>query len=332
MKYWKRSTCFLIALGLTLGSMSGCKKGEKETEAYQNEQVIVKEQTPKFQKEDIISLVVEKENKVEYSLKYDMDENKMQFDYWDMEEPYQSYVVVDTEKMYEMYGTFAGIDWANAEKATSAKDTGIENSKTKICVEYVPTEENDPADHMMLYPNLEASKRIRFTVLVGNKNEDGKYYCAIEEQKDNVLLIDDYKIESVINRNPYDLILKIPYLVSINTVSCVEVEYMGKKLKMQNTDNVQCINDKKVEAKEYNQLYSQLLQPGVVEEVKETEKLDGEEIVSLTYVRNKKDLLDYHVSIYETKDGKEYITVNDLTFFYVDPEEVKQMLEVLSNY
>lgn len=339
MRMWKKNkmgiTAVLLVIGVLLpvAVLAGCsKKAEKsgvDSQGGISENVettekvpLVSESIPKFSEDDVKGLKVEKDGKVLYSLDYEPKEDREPYLFWDIKVPYDSYVIVDTEAVYGMFKTFADIDWEKAEiesdggNTMGEVDTGISTSSTKITIEY-------GADTLK-----------EAVVIVGNESKDNKYYCAMENSRNKIFSVETFKIDSILNRTPYDLILKIPYLVDIRTVDKVDISLYGKKkVKLTQSKDAYKINKKKVTKEQYQELYQSILQPTITGEIpgEERSSLDGEELLALYFHRNLEGAEDYDVKIYAYDGVKDYVSVNGNTFFFVEKDEVDQILEQISN-
>ena len=284
---------------------------------------LAKDALPSFTEDEVKFVKVEREGKVCYTVGFEPKEDRDPYLFWDMKVPYESYVIVDTEAMFGMFKTFAGIDWEKAEVVSDNTknegkdnvDTGLDENASKITLDYGKE-------------NL-----TEVVVLVGNETKDGKYYCALESNPEKVFLIETFQIDSVLNRKPYDLILKIPYLVDIRTVKKVELEAGKKKVTMSRKDGTYKINGKKVAEDEYGELYQAILQPTITGEIEEEERasLDGEELLTLYFHRNLDGAKDYDVKIFAYDGVKDYVSVNGNTFFFVEKDEVDQILTKINN-
>lgn len=332
MKMWKKNVFdvamlfLMVVVMIPVFVLGGCRKQNanegmgqnpskenlSETAAVETTaaEPLAKDALPSFTEEEVKSVKVERDGKVYYTIDYEPREDREPYLYWDMKVPYDSYVIVDTEAMFGMFQTFAGIDWEKADVAKNDADTGLDGNVSKITLNY----------------GTESLTEV--VVLVGNETKDGKYYCALESNLEKVFLIETFKIDSVLNRKPYDLILKIPYLVDIRTVKKVKVVAGKTKVTMSCKDGAYKINGEKVQIKAYKDLYQALLQPTITGEIPEgeKEKLSGDEVLSIVFERNQKGLEKYDVKIYSCDDEKDYVFVNGKTLFYVEKAEVDQII------
>lgn len=329
-KNWFKILQLMVFCSLLILSC-GCKKESSKPETgVKTEQKKEQEQTtqapkqvslPEFTAEQIWKFQVNVEGETKYCLNYFPREDRESFLYWDMEQPYSSTATVDTEEMYKVFQTIAGIDWTKAEKAQKAEDTGLASSKTSISIEYVKEEKIENS----------TEPRNRATLLIGRDNGKNKYYCAFEGAEDKVFLVDTYLLDAALNEKPYNMILKIPYILDIRTVKEVDISLKNKLLHMEQKKGTYRINGKKVEKEEYQDFYSKLLQPGITGEYT-GEEPGAEAELSITYRRTSSGFENYTVTIYPYDDQNEIIKVNGKTFFLVSKEEVTALKKSLLAY
>lgn len=293
------------------------QKSEQEQAAAEPEQVTM----PNFTAEQIAKFEVRTDGETKYSLAYFPREDRQNFLYWDMSVPYDSTAIVDTEAMYKVFQTIAGIKWKQAEQVKKSEDTGIADAKKSITVAYVKEDKVENSTK----PGEKA------TLFVGNDNGDGKYYCAFEGAEDKVFLVDSYLLDAALNQTPYNLILKIPYLVDIRTVKSVTVEMDGKTVQLDQKEDTYRINGKKADKEDYQKIYSQLLLSGITKEYT-GEEPDGEQELAITYTRTKKEFEDYKVVFYAYDDKNDAVQVNGKTYFLVGKEDVATIKQSLLDH
>ena len=109
-----------------------------------------------------------------FAVSYEPRAYKDSFNYWDISVPYESTVSVDTEKMYELFNTAAGITLQKAEpdKNKEQVKAAIKNSKTRIRIAYdaaqTENEKGSPQPDRII------------TLLIGQQDENGNYYVGLE--------------------------------------------------------------------------------------------------------------------------------------------------------
>ena len=79
-----------------------------------------------------------------FQIKQEPADYKMDFDYWEITNPYDETATVNTENMYEMFGVLAAFDLSNGVDAANT-DTGLDNTKTYFTVDFVNTVNDDTA-------------------------------------------------------------------------------------------------------------------------------------------------------------------------------------------
>lgn len=287
-------------------------------EAAQPEQIT----DPQFTARQICMFQVNRAGTTRYSLTYSPRTDRQSFLYWDMTVPYDSVAIVDTEKMSKLYQTLSSIKWGKLKTVKADEDTGgtgIESSDTFISISYVNEEQVSEENAQ---PDKEA------TLIVGKDNGKGQYFCAWEGAEDTVFLVDTYLIDAALNQEPYDMILKMPYVIDIKTVKEVKIGAGDKSVHMTQKENTYEINGKKVEEEEYKSLYSELLQLEITGECN-LDSLDGEKVMTIHYIRTSSEYEEYEATIYKVNDAKYAVQVNGKTFFFVSQESVDKIVETV---
>lgn len=319
------------------GEALDTETGDTQTQAVEGKDVasvnpeevargLEREENPDFEKEAVRGISVTVEGELRYQLNYTPRNDRDSFLYWDMPSPYGSTVIVDTEAMYELYGVMADLDLTGEEGDNTKRP---EDFDTYITVNYYAGGE---AGEQPPKPNR------TLTLFVGESLE-GKYHCVLKGREDAVLLLDEQSVNSILNQNPYDLILKIPYVVNVATVKQVEIAYKGETMIMTREGDVCRIDGEEVEIEAYQERYSALMQPMLDGEIMgsgasdsgdgQSDVKDREPLIHIRYIRNMEGALDYDVAIYQNEDGRYTVSVNGAEYFYLKGEDVENLEEFL---
>ena len=281
------------------------------------------QENPKFDKEDIRGISVVVDGEPVYQMNYTPREDRESYLYWDMVTPYASTAVVDTEAMYQLYEMIAELDLTSGseEQKDSAQD--MENCDTYITLNYYEHKDSEEQEEE---PNRTA------TLLIGDQ-KDGKYYCELKEYGEKGLWISTDTMDAILQQEPYNLILKIPYVVNVSTVKKVNITYKGKEYTMTSENGTYKINGRKVDASEYQSLYSELMQPMLDGEIEEDASMEKgrEPLISIQYVRNMDGAEDYDVNIYSCGDDQYTVSVNAEENFFLVAEDVKTLEKALQD-
>ena len=116
-----------------------------------------------------------------FQIKQEPADYKMDFDYWEITNPYDETATVNTENMYEMFGVLAAFDLSNGVDAANT-DTGLDNTKTYFTVDFVNTVNDDTAKETQ---DADATA----TILIGNTDENGDYYACVKGYEEAVYLL-----------------------------------------------------------------------------------------------------------------------------------------------
>ena len=155
-----------------------------------------------------------------FQIKQEPADYKMDFDYWEITNPYDETATVNTENMYEMFGVLAAFDLSNGVDAANT-DTGLDNTKTYFTVDFVNTVNDDTAKETQ---DADATA----TILIGNTDENGDYYACVKGYEEAVYMLSKESVNSLLELKPFNLILKIPALVNIDTLGSADMT-IGKK-------------------------------------------------------------------------------------------------------
>lgn len=276
---------------------------------------------PEFDKEDIRGVSVVVDGEPAYQLNYTPQDDKESYLYWDMVTPYASTAIVNTEAMYELYEDIAGLNLTAGTSEQQDPSRIPETFDTYITVNYYESEDSD---------EQKAEPNRTVTLLIGEK-QDNQYYCVLKGYEEEALLLDSAVVDAVLQQDPYDLILKIPYVVNVATVKEVDITYGGKDYKMTLEGDTYKINKKKVDSEEYLSLYSELMQPMLDGKIPEGEKLDAdrEPLISIRYIRNMDGVRDYEIHIYPYGDEQYTVSVNGEEHFFLSAGDVETLEKAL---
>ena len=212
------------------------EKTEKQTEQEEEKNEAVEETTepeekdqeeeklpliavehPQFLSEGIRSLVLTSEGKEIFRITREPADYKMEFDYWEILNPYNEIATVNTETMYTLFDTLSQFDFTTPAETEEGTDPGVAGSTTIMQIDFVNTTDQDVAK-----ATQEPDSTMR--LLVGNEDDLGNRYVAIEGYEDTVYKVSSSILDAVYELDPFDYILKIPALVNIDTVESVEIQ------------------------------------------------------------------------------------------------------------
>ena len=187
---------------------------EKTEEKAEEEKTVELEKTehPTFTSDGIRKLVLNRDGEEIFSLSKEPADYKMEFDYWEILNPYDETATVNTETMYKLFDVLSGFDFSTTAEVPDGTDTGVAGSTTTMQIDY--TESTDTS--------AEADKTV--TLLLGNEDDLGNRYVAVAGYENEVYTIPTSTLEAIYNLNPFDYILKIPALVNIDTVESIDIK------------------------------------------------------------------------------------------------------------
>ena len=239
-----------------------------------------------------------------FQIKQEPADYKMDFDYWEITNPYDEIATVNTENMYEMFGVLAAFDLSNGVDAANT-DTGLDNTKTYFTVDFVNTVNDDTAKETQ---DADATA----TILIGNTDENGDYYACVKGYEEAVYLLSKESVNSLLELKPFNLILKIPALVNIDTLDSVDIS-IGKKT---------------VKKEKFTELYQALQSIMLDSEVEETkDAADKEEVLTVTFHRNTEEAPEVTLKYFAYDDTYDSLEINGTERFLVKAEDVDALVK-----
>ena len=244
----------------------------------------------------------------------------MDFDYWEITNPYDEIATVNTENMYEMFGVLVDFDLSNGVDAADA-DTGLDKTQTYFTVDFVNTVNDDTARETQ---DADAAA----TILIGNTDDNGDYYACVKGYEDAVYLLPKESVNSLLELKPFNLLLKIPALVNIDTLDSVDMN-IGKKTYTMKLDGGDYKFGKKTVKKEkFTELYQAIQSVMLDSEIEETkDAADKEEVLTVTFHRNTEEAPEVTLKYYTYDDTYDSVEINGTERFLVKAEDVDALVK-----
>lgn len=275
---------------------------------------------PRMSSYSIRRFSIIKDGKEVFKIKQEPADYKMDFDYWEITNPYDEITTVNTENMYEMFGVLASFDLSNGVDAADT-DTGLDDTKTYFTVDFVNTVNDDTAKETQ---DADATA----TILIGNTNEDGDYYVCVKGYEEAVYLLSKESVNSLLELKPFNLILKIPALVNIDTLDSVDMSIGKKTYTMKLDDGNYKFGKKTVKKEKFTDLYQELqgvMLDSEIEEIKDA--ADKEEVLSVIFHRNTEKAPEVTLKYYTYDDTYDSLEINGTERFLVKTEDVNALVK-----
>ncbi|MDO4557220.1 MAG: hypothetical protein Q4B70_19075, partial [Lachnospiraceae bacterium] len=296
---------------------------EMRTSTEKEDPVLAELQHPMGISDGIRRLVLTKNGQELFYLSKEPEAYKMDFDYWEILNPYDEIATVNTETMYGLFDMLSQWDFSEGI-SVEGTDTGIESSQTTVLINYVNTADSDTALATQI-PDTTV------TLVIGNEDGTGNYYVAVQGFEDEVYQIPTGAVDSVFALEPFDYLLKIPALVNIETVSKVDITADGKEYQMSIAGDEYLLGKKKVEKEAFTTLYQALAGIIFESEYEDLGSKTGDEVLSVTYERNTEDAPKITIT-YSTYDDENYsIAVNGTERFLVNTEDVDVLIKQIKD-
>ena len=168
---------------------------------------------------------------------------------------------------------------------------------------------------------------------MGNQDGNGNYYVEIEGN-DSICQVNQLWLDTILELDPYQYILKIPFLAGIDTVEQVKVSIGDDTLLLQKTEDTCKIGKEKVERSEYNAFYNQLLSVLVSGEVgkKGVDPGQRKPVLTMQFYRNTEDASDVEVTYFEYNEEYMSINVNGKEFFLAERQDVENLQQLIKEH
>ena len=274
---------------------------------------------PRMSTYSIRRFSIVKDGEEVFQIKQEPADYKMDFDYWEITNPYDEIATVNTENMYEMFGVLVDFDLSNGVDAADA-DTGLDKTQTYFTVDFVNTVNDDNARETQ---DADATA----TILIGNTDDNGDYYACVKGYEDAVYLLSKESVNSLLELKPFNLILKIPALVNIDTLDSVDMT-IGKKTYTMKLDGGDYKFGKKTVKKEkFTELYQALQSVMLDSEIEETKDAAEKEVLTVTFHRNTEEAPEVNLKYYTYDDTYDSVEINGTERFLVKSEDVDALVK-----
>ena len=291
------------------------EKTETEEKTEEKKIELEKIEHPTITSDGIRKLVLKRDGEEIFCLSKEPADYKMEFDYWEILNPYDETATVNTETMYKLFDVLSGFDFSTTAEVPDGTDTGVAGSTTTMQIDY--TESTDTS--------AEADKTV--TLLLGNEDDLGNRYVAIEGYENEVYKIPTSTLEAIYELNPFDYILKIPALVNIETVESIDIKTKEFSYTMKIKDGKYYIGDKDVEKETFTTLYQALLNV-MLDSSLDTPKAENEkeQVLNVVFHRTTKEAPEITLT-YFTYDGNyDSVAVNGKERYLVKTSDVNNLI------
>ena len=315
----RKTLRYLFFAGLALMAGAGVSVPYTVREIRAEAQELENVEHPQINTYGIRKLTLVKDGEDIFQISYEPKEYKMTFDYWEILNPYEEAVTVDTEAMYDLYSNIASLNLKNPEEEIKT-DTGIDSSHTSILIEYVNTLDDETARGA-------ADADSRAELILGEENGNGYTYAAVKGYENQVYTLPSELINNIMGLDPFDYILKIPVLVNIETLESVNITAENKEYVMSIEDGKYKFDGKTVKKEEFTSLYQALQSVILKEEAAGETEEEPEEILKVIFKRSGEEMPDEEL-VYSSFDEESYcLSINGTVKFLVSKEEVDELLK-----
>lgn len=277
---------------------------------------------PQFIPNGIRGVSLKKEGREFLYIAREPADHKMDFDYWEILKPYGENATMDTEVMYEMFKELCSLTFTEPVQVEEGTDTGIQDSDMGIVIEYVDTMDDTQAKSAE-----EADTEAE--IILGKVDGKGGRYAALAGSMEEVFVLPEDTLQMIYARKPFDYILKIPALISADTLESVKISADGRtyEIKVDTAEDSYRFGKKKVEKEEFAALYQSISGIMLVSEA-DPEKSGREEEprLSVTFCRNTGDAPEVCVSYHPYDEEFDSVEINGKEQFLVRKEDVEDLI------
>lgn len=293
------------------------EKTDETEEKTEEEKTVELEKTehPTITSDGIRKLVLKRDGEEIFCLSKEPADYKMEFDYWEILNPYDETATVNTETMYKLFDVISGFDFSTTADVPEGTDTGVAGSTTTMQIDYTDnTDTSADADKTM-------------TLLLGNEDDLGNRYVAIEGYENEVYKIPTSTLEAIYALNPFDYILKIPALVNIETVESMDIKTKDASYTMKIKDGKYYIGDKDVEKETFTTLYQALLNV-MLDSNLDTPKAENEkeQVLNVVFHRTTKEAPEITLTYYTYDGNYDSAAVNGKERYLVKTSDVNNLI------
>lgn len=285
-------------------------------------------QEPEFAAEAVREVEIIKDGETALEITYEPQENKGSYAYWTMRVPYDSSVIMDTERMYSFFGMLAELDLSDAaledaEQPDSgepdAEQSDAGSAETSIRVRYLDGQQGQSGQ-------AEPDSELKLLV----QKQDNGYTGYLEGFEDRVFTLDSKIMDAVLSAEPYQMILKITHLVDIGAISEMQAGDGQKTLILKKDGEELLINGEKSAEDDFNQIYMEFMSVLVTGAIPEDYVPDEnrEALLTLTYTYADGENTET-VQYFPYDENSCSVNVNGKEFFLVDKTEVENLTGLL---
>lgn len=255
-----------------------------------------------------------------FAVSYEPRKYKNSYDCWSLSVPYESWVTVNTETMYEYFACVENLNLRAAEG--EEQETGLEESSTSVFAAYYGGQSDGEAG--------QAEPDRGITYKIGKQTETGDYFVETNAN-DGIWLADKEAVDGLLNVRPYDYILEVANVISIETVSKVEIETEGKTYTI-DLDGQYKMNGKNAGQEKVYGLYKELMSIFLAGEMPEKPKADKEEpMLTVTYHRNTEEAPEIVQKFYAYDKDYAWISINGFQRFLIEKADVEALIKTIKN-
>ena len=302
-------------------SIDNYQKEENSLEAWEENLKVGDEQ--EVSAKAIRGVRLTKEGTPIFAVSYEPRTYKNSYDCWSLSIPYESWVSVDTEGVYLVFDAIEGMSLEPAGELEDV-DTGLDSSDTSFFVAYNSEQGGQEVGQALPDKGI--------TYWIGNQNPEGEWYVKTSAD-DQIWLASDEAVEQIYGVNPFDCILKVVNVVSVETVSRVEIVRDKDVFEMAAQDKTYKLGGEEVESSKFFDLYTALMSIYIDKEIPEIhpEAESRDALLTITYHRNMEEAPQITCSFYDYDENYASVNVNGTEFFLVNKSDLQSLEKIIES-
>lgn len=312
---------------------------QEKTSTREDVRELKDEKAPVFISEGIRRIQVSAGGETLYSIEYAPREMENSYEYWKMAVPYENKAIVDTEAMTALYDSAESLDFTPVETAADI-DTGLETPVGEIELDFCQTTQEVRKEALTkeqasgAQPDAKEMANSPYpdstcTLLVGKSDGEEHYYTALKSAPEQIYKMNSSTIDSMLNAQPFSLILKVGTVVAVNTVEQINITMDQKEYQMHVKDDEFYFGDTKTEESKYHTLYTELLSVLLDSELPKEAASREEALLEMEFVRNSDKAEDVVIKYYPYDDHYAVLSQDGVEKFLVKLEDVTQLKQTI---
>ena len=146
------------------------------------------------------------------------------------------------------------------------------------------------------------------------------------------MLADQSVVDLILNVEPYQYILKIPVLVSVDTIEKVQILYGEEQHIMEQSENNWKMDGREVSQEDFHTFYGEILDVMLTGEREKIAEEERTPVLTVQFIRNMEQISDIEVKYFPYDEQSMSVSVNGEENFLVDKKQVQTLLDNIDKW